>query len=421
MRRIGIALTSAAAAAAGVFVAFRPRDVADYARDAGPALYPLVHGHLQQALGHQPAMGWFAILFRAPAAFIGSHGGSLLEYRAGNVPCVLVLAALGVWLAVQMRDQGASPLACALVIGLAVLGPMNLHALADGHPEELLGAALCVAAVIAAASGRSPLAAGLLLGLALGTKQWAILAAGPALLAAPRGRARIALPALALGGALTFLPVLAGSHPVLSPASSVARSIAAAQPASIWWPFGHTQLVHAAGWTVERRLIPVWLAYAVHPLIVALGVVLPLALLARKRTRTPTRRRAIAREDALALLALLFLLRCVLDPMTVGYYHVPLLVALLALEALQRRGVPILTLISSAVLYVLVADMHWALEPGRVATIYLAWALPLCAYLAARLYAPTVVSALGKWVNTSLPSSVTTARSSIRTPNAPGT
>jgi hypothetical protein len=419
MRRIGIALTSAAAAAAGVFVAFRPHDVADYAHDAGPALHPLVHGHLQQAFGHQPAMGWFAILFRVPAAFIGSHGSSLLEYRAGNVPCVLVLAALGVWLAVQMHDRGASPLTCALVLGLAVLGPMNLHALADGHPEELLGAALCVAAVIAAASGRSPLAAGLLLGLALGTKQWAILAAGPALLAAPRGRGRIALLALGFGGALTLLPVLAGSHPVLSPASSVARSIAAAQPASIWWPFGHTQLVHAAGWTVERRLIPVWLAYAGHPLIVALGVVLPLALLARKGARP--RRHPIDRDSALTLLALLFLLRCVLDPMTVGYYHVPLLVALLALESLQRRGVPILTLISSAVLYVLVADMHWALEPGKVATIYLAWALPLCAYLAARLYAPTVVSALGKWVNTSLPSSVTTARSSIRTPNAPGT
>ena len=107
--------------------------------------------------------------------------------------------------------------------------------------------------------------------------------------------------------------------------------------------------------------------------------------------------------------------------MTVGYYHVPLLISLVALEALHRRGLPLLTLISSAVLWVLVAHIPWGLEPGKVATIYLAWALPLAAYLALKVYAPTVTSSLGKWLSTSLPSSVTTARSSIRTPNAPGT
>jgi hypothetical protein len=415
MRRIEIAFLSAAAAAAGIAEALRPADVADYVRDAGPSLHPLITGNLGAALAHQPAMGWFAILFRAPFAFFARHAGSLVEYRVGSIPCVLVLAALGVWLAVQMRREHARFAACALVVGVAVLSPMNWHALVTGHPEELLGAALCVASVLAAASGRNPLAAGVLLGLALATKQWAVLAAGPALLAAPRGRARIATAAIAVGGALTLAPVLAGSHQLLSPAATVYGSTSSIMPASVWWPLGHAHEVHTAGISVEARTMSQSLANLTHPLIVMLGILLPLALFAR------TRRRAVPRETALTLLALLFLLRCVLDPMTVGYYHVPLLVSLLALEALHRRGLPLLTLISNAVLWLLVARVPWGLEPARVAAIYLAWALPLAAYLAAKVYAPTVISGLGKWLSTSLPSSVTTTRSSIRTPNAPGT
>jgi hypothetical protein len=415
MRRIEIALLGAAATAAGVFLALWPQAVADYARDAGPSLHPLVNGDLAAAFAHQPAMGWFAIFFRAPFAVFARNASQLAEYHAGSVPCVLVLAALGVWLATRMRHDGARLVACALVLALAVLGPMNWHALHAGHPEELLGAALCVAAVLAAASGRSPLAAGVLLGLALATKQWAVLAAGPALLAAPRGRGRIAVAAIAVAAPLTLVPVLAGSHGLASPAGTVYGATSTVMPASIWWPLGHARELHVAGVNIEVRSIPQSLANLTHPLIVALGVLLPLALLARRR-RVP-----VARDTALTLLALLFLLRCVLDPMTVGYYHVPLLVSLLALEALERRPPPLLTLISSAVLWLLVVHIPWGLEPAKVAAIYLAWALPLALYLAAKLYAPSVINGLGKWLRTSLPSSVTTARSSIRTPNAPGT
>lgn len=414
MRRVETAVFGAAAAAAGIFLGFWPHETADYARDAGPILHPLIQGDLTKALDHQPAMGWFAILFRVPFAFAARHGSTLLEYRLGNVPCVLVLAALGVYLAVRARRQQASLLAACLVLVLAVLAPMNWHALADGHPEELLGAALCVVAVIAAASGRSPLAAGVMLGLALATKQWAVLAAGPALLAAPRGRAQIAAAAAVTAGAITFVPVLAASQHVLSPARPAAGAGRMIEPASLWWPLGQVHHVAAAGWTVDVHTLPQWLANLTHPLIVLLGILLPLALLAK------TRGAPISCETALTLLALLFLLRCALDPMTVGYYHVPLLVSLLALEALHRRGPPLLTFTSNAVLWLLVARIPWGLEPGRVAAIYLAWALPLCVYLVLKVYAPSVISSFGNWLSTSLPSSVTITRSSIRTPNAPG-
>ncbi|HET8673890.1 MAG TPA: hypothetical protein VFL87_09655 [Thermoleophilaceae bacterium] len=416
MRRLEIALLSVAALAVSILLAFWPHEVQDYTRDAGPALHPFVNGDFNAAFAHQPAMGWFSILLRAPFAFFARHHhGLLLEYRLGAIPCVFAAAALGVWLTLRARNRGASAAAGAAILALTVAGPMAWHALADGHPEELLGGALCVLAVLLAARNRNPIATGLTLGLALATKQWAVLAIGPVLLAAPSHRPRLAATALATAGALTLLPIAAGGHHILSPASSVSPAGVAIQPASIWWPLGHAIHVPASGFTVEVHTLPQWLANLTHPLIVALGVLLPLALagLARRTsTDLPT---------ALALLALLFLLRCVLDPMTIGYYHLPLMLALVAYEAHSRRGMPVLTLLSSAVLLFLVTKLQWGLEPAKVAAIYLAWALPVAAYLAARVYAPTVISSLGKWLSTSLPASVTTARSSIRTPNAPGT
>ena len=76
-----------------------------------------------------------------------------------------------------------------------------------GHPEELLGAALCAGAVLAAAARPLELA-GVLLGLAVANKAWALLAVGPVLLAlpdaplarrssSPAGRARVRAPAAA--------------------------------------------------------------------------------------------------------------------------------------------------------------------------------------------------------------------------------
>jgi hypothetical protein len=392
--------------AASVYLALWPNGVQDYRVDAGPSLHPLIHGDLHGAFAHEPAMGWFSIFFRAPVAFLARHGGSLAEYRAGVLPCLLVAAALGVWLAIA---RNRSLLLSAVVVALAVLGPMNWHAIADGHPEEILGGALCVAAVLTANRGNKPLITGIVLGLALATKQWAILAAGPTLIAAPSQRMKIAFTAAAIAAALTLAPVLAGSHGLLSPAGNVYGATHSIQPASLWWPFGQVEHLHvAAGWTFDKHVLPQWFSNLTHPLIVALGLLLPLAYAAK-------RRKGPSLQAALTMLSLLFLLRCVLDPMTVGYYHVPLLLALLALDALP------LALVSNAVLWFLVARMQWGLEPGKVAAIYLTWALPTTGYLALKLYAPSVISDLGKWLSTSLPSSVTTTRSSIRTPNAPGT
>ena len=69
------------------------------------------------------------------------------------------------------------PRAVALLVPAAVLvSPLTYAALQYGHPEELLGAALATGGVLAAARARSPLWRALMLGCAIATKQWAILA-----------------------------------------------------------------------------------------------------------------------------------------------------------------------------------------------------------------------------------------------------
>ena len=97
---------------------------------------------------------------RAPFALAadGLGGGTLAVFRAVAVPCLLAGAALGVVLAAGLLARGAGRGTVAIVVGLCAANPITLRALEIGHPEELLGAALCAGAVLAACAGarRSP-------------------------------------------------------------------------------------------------------------------------------------------------------------------------------------------------------------------------------------------------------------------------
>src|SRR5205085_1063252 len=117
--------------------------------------------------------------------------------------------------------------------------------------------------------------------------------------------------------------------------------------------------------------IPHWLGQVAHPGIVVVGVGLAL-LLARRVRANPW-------ERALPLLALVLLLRCLLDPVDNGYYHEPFFIALVAADALTGSLVP--TLVATAVLGFLTATTP---PPGTLNAIYLVWAIPFAAYLAAR-------------------------------------
>jgi hypothetical protein len=360
----------------------------DYPKDAGPTIQALLDGRLGAALAGQPLMGSLSVLIRLPFAAAAdlAGGGDLLAYQLGSIPCVAAAGVLGLAIAGWMERRGASRAACIATVVFSMVNPITREALVLGHPEELLGGALCVGAVLAALRGHSTRAA-LLLGLALATKQWALIAVLPVLAAVPAKRLRVAVLAGAVAAVLT-VPLVAGN---LSGFSETAQLAAyggeSVHPWNVLWPLAGTEDRVISIGDEERvvtvRVIPAWLARLTHPLIVALALPLSVAWWFSRR-RTP--------DDVLGLLALLFLLRCLLDPVDNAYYHVPFLLSLMAWEGLVRRGLPLVSILSSATIYYAINKAGWTDDLALRNAIYLAATLPVAASLAVRLYVPRRVS-----------------------------
>ncbi|HEY8303724.1 MAG TPA: hypothetical protein VIG42_03945, partial [Solirubrobacteraceae bacterium] len=127
----------------------------DYDTEARPAIDALTQGHLNAFFALAPVYGG-SLLERAPFALTPSlwGGGDLAIYRMMALPCLLAAAALGLWLLARARVLGLDRLAQLVVLGLCVANPLTLAALELGHPDELLGGVLCVAAVLLAFSSR---------------------------------------------------------------------------------------------------------------------------------------------------------------------------------------------------------------------------------------------------------------------------
>ena len=157
-------------------------------------------------------------------------------------------------------------------------------------------------------------------------KQWAVLAILPAAMAAPRGGWRIAAAGAIGTGLLRRPPAQPRGARVHA---AITNTGALFHPHQLFWPFGvpATPEFTAAGH--GTRMGPGWLMPLTRPLIVAAGAAVAAAWWLRSG---PDRNR----DDVLGVLALVFLLRCMLDPWDLIYYHLPLVVSLAAWEA--RRG-----------------------------------------------------------------------------------
>ncbi|TMK65558.1 MAG: DUF2029 domain-containing protein [Actinobacteria bacterium] len=355
--------------------------------DAQPAIVALAHGKVHDFFANQPPMGSFSLVVRAPFAAVGDAfgGRDLAVYRAGVFACLVGLGLLAVWTMSAMarlrRPRGAAVLVPAAVI----VNPLTFSALKFGHPEELLGAALCAGGVLAAARGRS-LLSGVLLGCAIATKQWALLAVPVALVAAPRGRVRMSAAAAGVAGLFTIPMILADpsrfwlAQKSVGIATTFQNTVTAS---NIWFPFARgttapTLTPHGKDVTTQYSLSHS-LGHLTHPLVALLA----LAAIGAYAYR----RREAAGDEALQLLALVFLIRCVFDPLTYSYHHAPFLVALIVYEGLRRRvpamaGYAIAALL--AMTYLVVPTHNTAL----INAFYLGWSLPLLAALALATLAP---------------------------------
>ncbi len=382
------ALIALAACAALAYVGLEGFIWSDYESEAAPSFAALTHGHVTGFLRLAPAYGG-SLIERAPFAILPGlwGGGALAVYRAVAVPCLLAGAGLGVWLLARMRRGHASRGARALALVVCVANPITLRALEVGHPEELLGAALCVVAVLLGAAER-PLWAGLALGLAVANKEWALLAVGPVLLAlAPRRRVSCAACALAVAGAvLAPLALVHGGGFLSATRASATPPAAIFHPWQLWWFLGHPAPAGAAAGAGElgARVGPAWTSAICHPLILAVGLLLSLALWRRERRGGPTSARS-----ALLALALLLLARCLLDTWDTAYYTLPFLLALLAWEVHGAPGrAPLLAASATALCSLTLLWLPNHASGDVQSAFFLAWAPALAAVLSLRLLAP---------------------------------
>ena len=350
----------------------------DYDFEVAGPMATLLGGDLAGFLSTAPGYGG-SLLLRAPFAFVvdALGGGEEAVYLVLAVPCLLAAMAFGLVL-VRLRDRalGNGGWALAFVV-LAAGNPVSLNALDIGHPEELLGAAACVGAVLAALSGRGALVA-VLLGLAIANKLWAVMAVPVVFVALPRHQVRVIFGAALIAAPFVIpfmIPGVGGGPGGIVASSTSTNTIF--QPWQIWWPLGDLDHVVRGGdglIKVDYRHPDAWISTIARPtiLLVALGLS---ALWYR-------RRRSLRPSDALLLLALVMLARCVLDPWNIGYYHVPFLFALLAWEATTRTGPPVASLSAAAAIWFTFSAAPTWLSPDAQSLLYLAWALPCAGALA---------------------------------------
>jgi Glycosyltransferase family 87 len=372
--------------AASAWIAHRSNTRWDYPIDAGPPIDDLAHLRVHDFLAARPDMGPLSILLRAPFAALGQlvgDGGEknfyLDDFRFGAFPCLVAGGAFGLAMARFVADRGCRPLACAAVIVLATVNPVTLRAIHFGHPEEALGAALLAGAMLAAIA-RRPWLAAILVALALANKQWAVVGTPAVVIAlwAAVGSERLRGPAIALVtiSAAFLVPLLVVDADSLV---DVIKRMADLRgnfttQLNIWYPFAPALSPERALVSTEGlRAISDWLAVVARPLIVAVGIIVPLAFARRMRQDVLGR--------AFPLLALVLLLRCMLDPLSNAYYHLPFFLAVLAADAISGRFYA-----TAAAVVFLQAPVSHPVSPENLNRFYLLWAPAFAVYLAGRTY-----------------------------------
>ena len=359
--------------------------------NAGPALSALVHGRLAAMASVQPLMGLTSLLWRAPFVAVADAlgAGAQLAYAVGALACLLPAAGLVAWLA---RDAGSVRrlVAVALAAAAIVAGPATLQAAQIGHPEEALATVLATAAVLAAVGGRRGWAA-VLLGLAVGTKQWSLLAMPCVLVALPDRRTAVAVRAMLIAGAAALVLPLADPAAFAHADASVG-SLHIADPFSVWWGTGSGNggdpgaLAHYLPAGVTRSQAA------------AVAVVLALGAIWGHGRRVGAGR--VPRVDPLALLALVGLVRCVGDPDPLTYNFVAVVIPLAVWEAGSRRRLPLVTALSCGALWLaptganaFLAGTGAPLGEPLLSIVWIAAALALGGYLTRCAWRPRGVAA----------------------------
>jgi Glycosyltransferase family 87 len=351
------------------YIALRVVIWEDFFTEAGPSVGRLMAGDLHGFLTLAPAYGG-SLLLRAPVMALGGELSGLDgAYRFGSIFCVLAVAVLALVLAKIQRSDGQSAFSRWMLIIVLVASPAANWALKEGHPEELLTAALCVGAMLLVVKGKITPAA-ILLGLAMASKQWAILALPLALAATPEHRTRFSISAGLSALALSAPMAIAAAGNFITANRGLVTAPSIFHPQQIWWTL-HLSYIRPVGGPHSTIFAPAPIAVVAqysHPFIGLIAVLLGLAFWLRFSHLQPS--------DALLMLALVLLVRCMFDPWNVLYYQYPFLVALATWEVVGRRQTPWFALACTCLVWMSFRMVNLTASGSTTNLFYISWVLP---------------------------------------------
>ncbi len=351
----------------------------DFYREAWPAYQLLLRGRVLGFLRASPAYVGSLVL-RAPLALLAGALGAPARgvYVATAIPCLLAPGLLAGYLAAEPRVEPARSTGDSRRRGLRpadgfMLTPPAVVAVVGGHPEDVLGGALCVLAMLLACRG-SGRATGLALGLAVINKQWALVAVPLVIAMVPKERRLEAIVTLVVTAGVVMIPVTAvrmSSASTFSGALGDPTSSILLTPQLLWWLGPSSWVVHQAHILL---VLAAWLVTGLWWWLRVHG----------NRGRPPV-------PDALAALALVLFLRCALDPMDNVYYFAPFMLAVAALE--DPPGFPRLTWLFALAIPVIVPPFGILHSLGRnaQAAAFTVFALTTIAWFGRLAFRPSAV------------------------------
>ena len=352
----------------------------DWGLQDGPDVARLLDGDVAGFVDGAVPTYLGSLILRAPLFLAaGALGGSEDQaFFAAKAFALLMLAGLGAWLLARARAAGAGIGALVLIAFLTAGNPIAGRALDIGHAEDLMAAVFAIGGVVAASRGRLT-TAGVLIGLGFVAKQWAILAWLPAIAVAPRRPWQILAVASPVA-AVFFAPLLFRDGGVASGLQSDAFEIWRSH--QVFWPLGVDNPDPEA---LRPKLPPDW--FVSVPRLIIVGMSLPLSALWWRHRR----RGGGHPDDVLLLLALLFFGRCLFEPWNIDYYHLPFLLTLATWEVVRGRGIPLITLLATAMTWFSFHTwMEFQVYGHATYAMYMAWTLPLAFFLVRELLFPTL-------------------------------
>jgi hypothetical protein len=289
-------------------------------------VYPLLSGALaavahvgQSATVPFPSRGAMgpncttAIAAMRPWAFRSGAGAFLATRWIACSGWLVLMAGIVAWLRAAGRGRRGWEPATLLVV--ACLPPAFLTVSFYLHPQDLVALGLALGAMACAVRGRW-LSAGIFVGLAVLSQQYALLVAAPLIVLAPTGRRGRLVAGAAGASAIVVAPFLAAGSPGVLRAIALGSGDSASVGGTVVWHLTH----QGASAVLVSRVMPLLLALA---LAVWLG-----------RRLGPA---ALTPAVLGSLVAVCLSLRLLFEQNLFAYYFMALMVALVLADVVRGR------------------------------------------------------------------------------------